>query len=537
MNISTSKNGFFILPNDYLYDEKLSVTDKELLCVIASFGQDCTIRPSISYFVNLLGVSEKTIIKSLKHLEKLGYLSITRRGLWKTNIYKLIDFKKHQDKCGFVFVPKDIFVKNNGIHIISKLIYCGFCVLSGVDNVFKKTLSAILNVLKINKNTFYKYRDALISANLITCEKEGNTNKYKILNKKSLKNENKKKTESKDKFVHPTNSVRRSASYGLQSNKNILNNILLNNILSNKYNISIRGKKSSIDIKEILNKLNKLYKTNKDYIFRNTIKNLKIMLKTKKQLVFGQEKITSEELVKCLKNNDISLIKLINRVSENIKAEIFEKNLKGEIIKYPMAYYFSTIWNEIKEMINDKETMSLSDFSELSYSKKIAQVSYELNEFYSKNNRLPNEKERNIITCKAYINKFFKSFVSSYKENAYFKDCEDQKDLYKTELIVSFAQSSCDVWEQIQLLFKAFTEIDSTFSYSELIDAIMPQYGELSKLEIAMANDFLEPMHEELKEIDIFFSFKKYLREKFNSISFSVRNLNNFFDFFTGQVV
>jgi hypothetical protein len=88
------KHGFTQIPRYVLQDKKLSFGARLTYAVLLSYAwQEDSCFPGQERMAKDLGVSRKAVNGYLNELKKTTYIDWERRGLGKTNIYYILDFK------------------------------------------------------------------------------------------------------------------------------------------------------------------------------------------------------------------------------------------------------------------------------------------------------------------------------------------------------------------------------------------------------------------------------------------------------------
>ena len=88
------KRGFTQLPNYVLRDDKLTFGARLAYAVLLSYAwQENSCFPGQDKMAKDLGTSRRSINSYLKELKDAGYIDWKRRGLTKTNIYYILDYK------------------------------------------------------------------------------------------------------------------------------------------------------------------------------------------------------------------------------------------------------------------------------------------------------------------------------------------------------------------------------------------------------------------------------------------------------------
>jgi hypothetical protein len=88
------KHGFAQIPRYVLQDKKLSFGARLTYAVLLSYAwQEDSCFPGQERMAKDLGVTRKAVNAYLAELRKLEYISWERRGLGKTNIYFILDYK------------------------------------------------------------------------------------------------------------------------------------------------------------------------------------------------------------------------------------------------------------------------------------------------------------------------------------------------------------------------------------------------------------------------------------------------------------
>jgi len=88
------KHGFTQLPNYVLKDKKLSFGARLCYAILLSYAwQEDSCFPGQDRMAKDLGISRQMVNGYLKELKKAQYVDWKRRGLGKTNIYYVLDYK------------------------------------------------------------------------------------------------------------------------------------------------------------------------------------------------------------------------------------------------------------------------------------------------------------------------------------------------------------------------------------------------------------------------------------------------------------
>jgi hypothetical protein len=88
------KHGFTQLPNFVLKEKKLSFGARLTYAVLLSYAwQEDSCFPGQDRMAQDLGVTRKAINSYLSELKINGYVDWQRRGLGKTNVYFILDYK------------------------------------------------------------------------------------------------------------------------------------------------------------------------------------------------------------------------------------------------------------------------------------------------------------------------------------------------------------------------------------------------------------------------------------------------------------
>ena len=103
-NDPLAREGFTQVPNFVLRAEDLSLGEKVTYSLFLSYAwyNDCVF-PGQDRLAKDMGVSRSRATEFVSGLRKKGYLEITRRGLGKTNIYRLhfrVTTKKDRENKG-----------------------------------------------------------------------------------------------------------------------------------------------------------------------------------------------------------------------------------------------------------------------------------------------------------------------------------------------------------------------------------------------------------------------------------------------------
>lgn len=88
------KRGFTQLPNYVLRDKRLSFGARLAYAVLLSYAwQEDSCFPGQDRMAKDLGTSRRSINSYLKELKDVGFIDWKRRGLTKTNVYYILDYK------------------------------------------------------------------------------------------------------------------------------------------------------------------------------------------------------------------------------------------------------------------------------------------------------------------------------------------------------------------------------------------------------------------------------------------------------------
>ena len=83
--------------HSFLHSKRLNGKEKLLYIILKSFlsvsKREGKVFPAIETICDMVDMSKPTVIGILKSLEKKGVLNIEQRGLNKSNIYTLYDYK------------------------------------------------------------------------------------------------------------------------------------------------------------------------------------------------------------------------------------------------------------------------------------------------------------------------------------------------------------------------------------------------------------------------------------------------------------
>lgn len=88
--------GWFWVERTVFTNSKLSLPDKAVYCVLASFAnnEDQSSFPSYESISTISGVSKRQVVYSIRNLESLKYLYVKRgNGRGNPNVYSLLDTK------------------------------------------------------------------------------------------------------------------------------------------------------------------------------------------------------------------------------------------------------------------------------------------------------------------------------------------------------------------------------------------------------------------------------------------------------------
>ena len=91
---------FIQLPSELLTDREVSATELRLYAILMDLGYKGRgySQAGVRYLSKLSNCHEKTVAKSLKHLEELGWLRVTRIGLTRNNKIRCLRTVQRQDK-------------------------------------------------------------------------------------------------------------------------------------------------------------------------------------------------------------------------------------------------------------------------------------------------------------------------------------------------------------------------------------------------------------------------------------------------------
>jgi len=81
----TDKKDFTKIPNDLIRSVKVSGNDFKIFCFIASYNPSF---PSVKHIADTIGIDRKTVMRSIKRLEKIGLITVNRE-FGKSNRYKI----------------------------------------------------------------------------------------------------------------------------------------------------------------------------------------------------------------------------------------------------------------------------------------------------------------------------------------------------------------------------------------------------------------------------------------------------------------
>jgi|GEM_PF-3314124 len=89
------EGNFTTIKNEVIKDKRLNVYDKAVYMVLSMYADNKTgeCYPSQSLICELTGAGRSSVIKAIKHLEKLGYITVNKKqkGVKTLNTYKLMD--------------------------------------------------------------------------------------------------------------------------------------------------------------------------------------------------------------------------------------------------------------------------------------------------------------------------------------------------------------------------------------------------------------------------------------------------------------
>lgn len=286
-------------------------------------------------------------------------------------------------------------------------------------------------------------------------------------------------------------------------------------------NISTNISTGKERILKIIDSINLSQNENNKDIFNKTVKYLKNMITKIRTLNLKDKKINSIQIYNRLKNKSKDFFsKLINGVTENIKAIKFEKEKKGESgIKNEKAYYYSTIWNAINDLEEKVESIKIikesGDYKAIptfevflkeTENKKIPELSFELNEFYNKTNRVTNTPEFQTLVAKAYIKMYFNDFVNFTNDLKDFYYFSLNAEYGNIERMTNFITLKCGDPGYIQPLTQGFADLsdDSKKIYNLVRYNIAPISDELSYMEREILSNLLDNYDMSYASLDAF---------------------------------
>lgn len=85
-----SAGGFTQVPNFLFNDKRLSLAARFIYGKLLSYAwNNDQVFPGQETMAREIGMSKRALVTAMSKLEKVGYLSVKRRGLGKTNVYTL----------------------------------------------------------------------------------------------------------------------------------------------------------------------------------------------------------------------------------------------------------------------------------------------------------------------------------------------------------------------------------------------------------------------------------------------------------------
>lgn len=103
-NDPVARDGFTQVPNFILKSKELSLGEKVAYSLFLSYAWDNNcVFPGQDRMAEDMGMSRSRTTEFITGLKKKGFLEITRRGLGKTNIYRLhfrVETKKERENKG-----------------------------------------------------------------------------------------------------------------------------------------------------------------------------------------------------------------------------------------------------------------------------------------------------------------------------------------------------------------------------------------------------------------------------------------------------
>ena len=88
------RHGFTQIPNYVLRDKELSFGARLTYTLLLSYAwQEGSCFPGQERIAQNLGISRQSVSRFLQQLREAGYIDWERRGLGKTNIYRILDFE------------------------------------------------------------------------------------------------------------------------------------------------------------------------------------------------------------------------------------------------------------------------------------------------------------------------------------------------------------------------------------------------------------------------------------------------------------
>ena len=152
------------VPKMDLTEQGLTTLDPYIYACIKKYMNSKTQQafPSNSTLQHVSGLGNKTIIQSIKRLEKAGYISITRE-FGKSNVYTFNDYKKFEI-CSYDLLDRTDLTPKEKAYFIAAQPYMFKDTQSGYITFNSEKLASSIG---LSLNTLKKYESSLCQKNMI----------------------------------------------------------------------------------------------------------------------------------------------------------------------------------------------------------------------------------------------------------------------------------------------------------------------------------------------------------------------------------
>jgi biotin operon repressor len=108
------RKGFTITPNYILRDQTVSFGAKLTYTLLLSYAwQEGNCFPGQTRLGHDLGVTRKAVNKYLRELKEKGFVTWTRRGMGKTNVYYILDYKPENEADVTMWLHQDVTARSH----------------------------------------------------------------------------------------------------------------------------------------------------------------------------------------------------------------------------------------------------------------------------------------------------------------------------------------------------------------------------------------------------------------------------------------